>query len=69
MLAAVSIILLSVSIVAVAVMCAVLTRRLGGLADEVTEMQALCDLLLLDHGRPPVFAERYGVEIEEIDET
>jgi hypothetical protein len=32
------------------------------LRDEVTELQAAVDLVLLEHGRPPVFANRYGLD-------
>lgn len=35
-------------------------RMLGG---EVAELQAIVDGLLMEHGRPPVYATRYGLTI------
>lgn len=38
-------------------------RRITRLEDEVLELQGAVDLILVAHGRPAYFAERYDLEI------
>lgn len=40
----------------------ILARRVNRLTDEVTELQAVADANLLEHGLPPVFMPRYDLE-------
>lgn len=52
---------------AATISCAVqliaMARRYRTLATELTELQAIVDAMLMDHGRPPVFALRYGMTL------
>lgn len=65
---AIGVLINSVSIIAVAVMLMWTSRAHRRLSDEVTELQAIVDLMLLDSGKPPVFARRYDVDIERVDD-
>lgn len=68
MITSVSILLLSISIVAIAVMLAVLSRQLRRQSDEITELQAAVDLNAVQHGLPPFFAPRYDLDLERLDD-
>lgn len=56
------IILLAAANVATAWLVAVLSRRWRQTSDEVVELQAMVDLLLLDSGRKAYFGDRHGIE-------
>lgn len=65
---AIGILVNSAGIIALAVMQVVLARGQRRSVEEVTELQGVVDMLLITRGLPPVFAERYDVEIA-IDAT
>lgn len=56
----------SLGIIAVAVMIVWMSRRYRQLSDELVEMQAVIDLILVEHGKRPVFAPRYDLDLERI---
>lgn len=63
MISALAIILLSVGFAGCALMYAMTSRQVRRQSDEITELQATVDLLLVDSGHPAVFAPRYGLEL------
>lgn len=64
----ISVLINSLGIIAVALTLAWMSRQHRRLSDEVTELQAIVDLILVDHDQPPVFAPRYDVEIVRVDD-
>lgn len=58
----VTLILLAAGNIACALTVAYLARRYRLLTGEVTELQAVVDMLLLASGKPAVFADRHGLE-------
>jgi hypothetical protein len=56
------VVLLAAGNVACAATVAYMARRYRLLSGEVTELQAVADMLLLANGKPAVFAARHGLE-------
>lgn len=65
---AIGVLVNSLGIIVVTVAWMLSARRERRLTEEVTELQAVVDMMLLDHGRPTIFAQRYDLEIVAHDE-
>lgn len=63
---AIAVILNSLGLIALAVMIAVMSRQLRRQSDEITELQATIDLIMLQHDQPPFFAPRYDLDLERL---
>lgn len=53
----------SAGVIACAVQLVLAARRERKLIGEVTELQAIVDSIMIGHGMPTVFAQRYGLEV------
>lgn len=62
----VAILINSLGIIAVAFVMAVLSRQHRRLTNEIIELQGIVDLMLVEHGKRPVFAPRYDLDIERV---
>lgn len=58
-----------ITVILVAVTVMTQARRHHRQSDEITELQAAVDMLMITHDYPSMFAERYGVEIVPKDEA